>query len=324
MPVSGEVMNARSDERPGQSYDSNQHGGVFASSTRPEGFSRQHLVVLPDSVIAEMERNPLLKGLFPTASGWFPEAPGHLVQRENGVEEMILIMCLSGAGWVQFDDRARISVQADELLVILPGTPHCYGADEADPWSITWAHCRGEDLDGFAKLLGATKSSPLLGMPPGEFEKIGFSKIYEHLEHGYAPANLLASAARLRLAFAEINRLRLPEHRGARSAEEGLRKTIQWMGSHVEQRVALSNFAKLAGLSVPHFSALFRRKTGFAPIDYFLRLKVQRACQLLDTTSMRIEEVANAIGCADAYYFSRFFKKIVGLSPREYRRVPKG
>lgn len=80
----------------------------------------------------------------------------------------------------------------------------------------------------------------------------------------------------------------------------------------------------MAGLSVPHYSALFRRRTGYAPMDYFLRLKIQRAGQLLDTSALRVAEVASEVGCDDAFYFSRLFKKITGQSPRDYRNVPKG
>ena len=74
---------------------------------------------------------------------------------------------------------------------------------------------------------------------------------------------------------------------------------------------------------MPHYSDLFRRQTGYPPKDHFLRLKIQRACQLLDTTELRVVEVAEALGWSDAFYFSRCFRKIIGISPRAYRAVVK-
>ena len=292
--------------------------------SRPEGFSGQHLVVLPESVIFQMENDPLLRAGFPTATGSFPEAPGHLVERPHGVGEFIVIVCLSGEGWVRLEGRNPVSVQAGEVLFIPPSTPHSYGADAEKPWSIMWVHCRGIEIPIYVERLGVTISAPVVFMPEGALERMGLSEIYQLLERGYTADNLLASAARLRFFLAEFNRLRLPEHPGARSTEEGVQKTMHWMSCHLDHPVTLPELAHLAALSVPHYCTMFRRKTGFAPIDYFLRLRIQRACQLLDTTAMRIEEIAANVGCDDPYYFSRLFKKLMGRSPRDYRKIPKG
>jgi AraC-like DNA-binding protein len=291
---------------------------------RPEGFAGQHLVVLPDGVIRTMRQHPLLRTLFPTATGFFPKAPGHLVDRPSGVPDWILIPCLSGRGWVQIGDCKPVTVEADEIVFIPPGTPHIYGADPELPWSITWAHCQGTDLAHFIKLLGVTAQAPVLCLPPGEIDQMEFSAIYQRLEHSYTETDLLASAARLRLVFTEIHRLRVPGHAAGRSREMGLQQSIQWMRHHLDQPVSLSELARIAGLSIPHYSALFRRKTGFAPVNYFQRLKIQRACQWLDTTGMSIQEIAVGVGCEDPYYFSRLFKKIMGRPPRDYRKIPKG
>jgi len=297
---------------------------VQENHPRPEGFTGQHLLVQPQKVIQEMQRHPLLRGFFPTAAGYFPEAPGHLVERAHGLPEMILIACLSGRGWVRLFHGERLPVLADEAVMIPPGTPHAYGADNEHPWSIMWAHCRGSELIHFQKMLGeagAPAGSPLLHLPAGAFGQMGFSTIYETLESGYTLANLHSSASKLRFVFSEINRLRLPWHPRARPTEEGLRQSVAWMQRNLRRQADLGELAREAGLSAPHFSAMFKRRTGFAPINYFLRLKIQHACQLLATTPMQIKEISDAIGCEDAFYFSRLFKKIIGQSPRDFRRV---
>lgn len=290
---------------------------------REENFPGQHLVVLPQSVRSQMQRHPLLSGLFPTAAGYFPEAPGHLVRRGKGLADTILIVCLSGSGWVSLHNAPPLSIHANEAVFIPAHVPHTYGAESENPWSIMWAHCRGSDLPAFLDLLHAGPS-PVIPLPVGAFERMQFRAIYEHLENGYSLANLLASATHLRFVFSEIHRLRLATRTGTRSAEHSLEQSIAWMRRHLHRRIRLADLAHEAGLSVPHYSALFKRQTGFAPIDYLLGLKIQRACQLLDTTTLRIEEIAASIGCDDAFYFSRLFKKAMGCSPRSYRQIQKG
>ena len=74
-----------------------------------------------------------------------------------------------------------------------------------------------------------------------------------------------------------------------------------------------------SGLSIPHFSLLFKLKTGCCPVDFFNRLRIQKACQRLITTDLSVKEVAFSLGYTDPYYFSRSFKKTMGVSPLGYK-----
>ncbi|MCD8336875.1 MAG: helix-turn-helix domain-containing protein [Lachnospiraceae bacterium] len=58
----------------------------------------------------------------------------------------------------------------------------------------------------------------------------------------------------------------------------------------------------------------------FLPMSFFINLKMKQACKLLRTTDLYIYEVAQSLGCTDPYYFSRQFKKTVGVSPKEYQK----
>ena len=60
-------------------------------------------------------------------------------------------------------------------------------------------------------------------------------------------------------------------------------------------------------------------ETSKSPIDFFIHLKMEEACRLLRLTTRRISDIANELGYKDQYYFSRLFKKKIGVSPRNYR-----
>jgi AraC-like DNA-binding protein len=77
-------------------------------------------------------------------------------------------------------------------------------------------------------------------------------------------------------------------------------------------------------LSRFHFIKKYKALTGTTPINHFIHLKIERACHLLDVTSKGVNEVAWALGYEDAYYFSRIFKKTMGISPSQYRRIRVG
>jgi AraC-like DNA-binding protein len=287
---------------------------------RREGFRGQRLFVLPRSWLLQAQKHPLLRGLFVTDVGYFPEAPGHWVERTKGIPEMILIGCLSGRGWLRLDGESSQVIESGQVAFILPGLAHAYGADEQTPWSIVWAHFRGEDLEHYVELLKVTSHHPLLRLPTQTLEKLGFDEVHGYLESGCTLHNLLAACCHFRWSLCRLARYQLPQGERARSTSESIQQNIDWMRMHCHQRFGLADLARQAGLSVPHYSALFRKKTGNSPLNYFQRLKIQHACELLVLTDLPISEVAGIIGLEDPFYFSRIFKKVMGSSPRSFRR----
>lgn len=77
-------------------------------------------------------------------------------------------------------------------------------------------------------------------------------------------------------------------------------------------------------MSVSHFSERFRRQTGQSPMAYFIHLRMRLACRLLDLSGKSVKTVALEVGYRDPYYFSRLFKKSMGLAPEKYREIKKG
>ena len=95
--------------------------------------------------------------------------------------------------------------------------------------------------------------------------------------------------------------------------------SIVFMQKHIDEMLTLTAMAEWVNLSGSHFSFVFRKKTGFSPIEYFNHLKVQKACQYLLFTDLRVKEIADKLGIEDPYYFSRMFTKLMGMSPATYR-----
>ena len=67
-------------------------------------------------------------------------------------------------------------------------------------------------------------------------------------------------------------------------------------------------------------SMLFQKETGVAPISYFIRLKIQKACQYIVLTGLKLNEISTKLGFEEPAYFSRTFTKVMGFSPSEYRK----
>jgi AraC-like DNA-binding protein len=109
-------------------------------------------------------------------------------------------------------------------------------------------------------------------------------------------------------------------HDGARlEAARKIEQSIAFMTRHFNQPLHVARLAKAAHISPSHFFVLFKRWTGFSPIDYLIRLRMREACRLLGSTALSVKEIAAEMGYEDPFYFSRVFKAVHGLAPTDYR-----
>lgn len=288
-----------------------------------EGFPGQRCIVLPRPVVRQALAKPLVGDLLPTDIGHYPAAAWHHVDRPGGAPQLILIHCVRGQGWSRIRGR-RHTIGPGQTLLIPPHEPHGYGAAELHPWTIWWFHVAGRKIGEFQRLLDANALSPVFDT--GEDASLGplFEEILHTLAEGYTASNLLLASLTVGLLLGRLALSRRDHALHSRSTEERLEQAVAYMHRRLNGQVALPELASVANLSPSHFAALFKRKTGYSALDFFLRLKMQRACQLLDNTSLPIKSVAEQVGFTDPLYFSRRFRQIHGCPPLQYRAIRKG
>jgi AraC-like DNA-binding protein len=99
-----------------------------------------------------------------------------------------------------------------------------------------------------------------------------------------------------------------------------LKQSIDFMNSHLMTMPPLEKIAEKSHLSPNYFHRLFTRIFGITPYHYMIQQRMETAKQLLSTTGMTIKEIAGNTGFDNEFYFSRVFKKQMGLNPSEYRK----
>jgi AraC-like DNA-binding protein len=290
---------------------------------KADGFDSEKILVLSQQQLALMAEHPLINQAYITDIGYYPRAYQHFRERRRGTEAFILIYCVQGTGWLRLGDAERIDVPQHSLLVIPAGVAHSYGADETDPWSIYWFHLKGEQIEDILSQSGLQSGRTQL--PPSEAEKLIelFRVCFDLLSTGaYQEPNLLhvSHAARYMLSHLGLAQ-RLHQEEKAKAYYD---QAVLYMQQKLEMNITLDELAEHTRISRQHLNYVFRKATGITPIDYYLRLKMQRACQMLDLTDQTIKEVSLALGFGDPFYFSRLFKKMIGLSPTQYRSQLRG
>ena len=290
-----------------------------------DGFAGQDLFVIPRPVLSRINHHPLVRSAYPTDIGWFPKAAHHWRQRTKGAGQDHLMMCVDGHGYAIIDGQ-EAHLQKGEFLIIPRNVQHTYWAAEDNPWSIYWVHFLGEDADYYVERI-PRPGCPVAVDPLAQLEAERlFRYCLDSLYEGYGMPTLIYAAQSVQhilslLLYRNQSLPTLPRKKGRRSS---LELTIEFMQDNFEKPLRLEDLAREAGMSVSHFSELFRGQTGQSPIAYLTGIRIRHACRMLDLNGQSVKSVAIKCGYRDPYYFSRVFKKVMGQSPEKYRAVKKG
>lgn len=273
-------------------------------------------VLMPTQLMSELCHEKLSKAVFPHAFGYYPQAQGHRMARQHP-EDYLVIYCVAGSATVTIDSDAYRATAGD--LILLPrSVPHAYAADEQDPWSIYWVHLSGEDLpQWFVRLNARGGAVRHLGL----HDRLGmdFRSLLSLSGAGYNIAMGIhaASLSRSLLSYASL----LLQRQQHDSAELDIDALHLFMQQHLHQRLTLEQLSQAAQApSRYQFIRQYKALTGQTPVQAFLHMKVSRACYLLEISDASVTDIALDFGFDDAYYFSRLFKKVAGLSPAKYRQ----
>lgn len=284
-----------------------------------DGFKGERYIVLPQTVIRNMEDDPVASSVLITDIGYYPKARFHYRKRESAIREYVFIYCMDGKGWYSLGGR-KFEVNKDQYFILPPGEAHEYGASDAQPWTIYWIHFRGVLAQFYAGDCHAPND-----VKPGMKSRINnrinlFEEIFHTLNSSYAIESLRYAMATFQHYLASLRYLQQYRDAACNSnSGDVVNMTIHFFEENLERHLTLKDISESVNLSASRLSALFRQKIGYSPLSYFILLKVKKACELLDTTDMKINQVGSKLGFEDPYYFSRQFSKVMGMSPKSYR-----
>jgi len=141
---------------------------------------------------------------------------------------------------------------------------------------------------------------------------------------GFPSGRLFLDSIELALAVALVNdyAFRRPSPRIYRGGltPARLRKVVELVHAEMDGDLSLEELANTAGLSITHFSQMFRQSTGQSPHQFVLQRRIERAKEMLHAAENRVLDVAVACGFKSQEHFARVFRSLCGASPTEYRQ----
>jgi AraC-like DNA-binding protein len=99
-----------------------------------------------------------------------------------------------------------------------------------------------------------------------------------------------------------------------------IRKILHYIEFNLDAKISLGDLAKLNEVSIPYLAGQFKKEVGETIIKYTNHLRIETAIKLLNTSSLSIQDIASYVGILDYNYFTKVFKKEIGISPSQYRK----
>jgi AraC family transcriptional regulator, arabinose operon regulatory protein len=308
----------------GQSAD---FGGLVRSmrnefpERRPEGFPGQRLVIVPPAIVVRAGGEPITRDLCVTHLGAFSAAGGHHVERPHGTSQHILIACISGSGSCQVGGGSW-RLGPGGVLFLPPRERHVYSASAQSPWTIFWLHFRGLRVRDYLAGLGVSSARPVVTVGDPAVLTEAFEDTFRHTIHGFGPVAMIGMATAFARLLGVVHVHRHDSGARSRMAENRILKVLARMRGDLAHPWTLEELASAANLGCARFTELCRLQTGMPPLGLLIRLRLQRAMDLLQQGRHNVAEAAAAVGYGDPFYFSRLFRKHMGMPPSACLRGP--
>ena len=213
----------------------------------------------------------------------------------------------------------HVQVPAGSLLIFFPHEPQKYSFYKRDASTCCYLHFTGV---GCAHLLRT------LGFSKGGVYRVGRSRqLVDAVEKMTKEARLkavgyeaLCAAYLLEFLSLASRGLRRTENQSYQKHSALVDRACELMLAEYKQKHGVAYFAAACHLSVGRFAHLFKESTGVSPYDYLLRIRIDEAKGLLLRSDLSVAEVAERVGFSDQSYFSKAFRKAVGVSPVAYSK----
>lgn len=282
---------------------------------RKDGFLTQRHIKFSTEHLHEFIANPLVNGSYVTELGYYPRVDSHYLVREHGADEHILFYCLEGKGTIQLDNGQTIQMGQNDLFCIPKKMAHRYFNDKENPWTIIWIHFNSP-IATYLPIYSLNKMNVWDYRKKRNIENL----FVEFFTIDAQRITLSTSIFMASLLNHLLTTIYLYEETSMYSKHTYiLSDCIQYMNDHVSSDITLQDLSNKYNISVSYLNFIFKSETSKSPIEFFIDLKMNEACNLLKMTKMNISEISNELGYKDQFYFSRLFKKHMGASPRQYR-----
>lgn len=231
-------------------------------------------------------------------------------------DHFLIHYVISGSGTYQSGGKTYAVIKGDAFLVH-PNTIITYKADHKTPWHYCWVGFSGIDARLLIHQMPFTEESPVIQMENGSDIQEAFKKIWRargtNFESRIHMTGELYSA--LSLFISQEQEHASPSVRYFERAVDYIKKNYFFYNLSVE------SIAEILNINRSYLYMIFKDTCGLSPKEYLTDFRIKQACTLLIQSRISITSVSYSVGYEDNMYFSKVFRKVMGMTPSKYREL---
>lgn len=240
------------------------------------------------------------------------------IARKNGRRDYTF--CYVAQGRINLTVDRKDYVVQKGFFLIPPNVPHQYNnRNNHGEYEIYWIHFTGSDAGALVRQCGLDGDYVFITDVVEEIHSLVQTMIREMIFKHELYENIIRSLLTYVLSAVARRVKWLNSAKADRKFDARVQKALEHIYLYYTHNLSIKELADLCNLSVSRFSALFKQTFGLFPLQYIILYRVKRACILLQSTEKTVTQIAEMVGFNDSLYFSRIFRKNIGVSPTHFR-----
>lgn len=253
--------------------------------------------------------------------GFLQAKEPHTSKREN-LSSYLFFIVLSGSGSLDYEGNTY-SLKKGDCVFIDCKKPYSHTTTQ-NLWQLSWAHFYGPNMNQIYEKYAERGGHPCFH-PDNLDEFVSLLQdLYDVAEADSYVKDMLIYEKIISLLTLLMKESWHPENskRGSKSEKKQTLLDIKdYLDTHYQKHISLDDLAKLFFINKFYLTRVFKEQYGMSINNYLLQIRITHAKQLLRFSDKTIEEIGTECGMSDPNYFSRMFKKIEGISPRQFRQI---
>ena len=234
---------------------------------------------------------------------------------------------ISGTGTLMADnakgETQTYHIKSGQGFLIFPGQINTYFADKTLPWEYVWIEFDGLRVKEALDLTGLSPNAPVYRPHSKDTREQMMNEMLYIIHHAReTPFHLIGHLYLFLDYLTQSAKITVPVQ-SSKMSDYYIKEAINYIEQNFQNNITIEDIAAVCGINRSYFGKIFRNSIGRSPQEFLMNYRMVKATELLKLTSLSIAEIGSAVGYENQLHFSRAFKTVYGISPREWRNRHK-
>lgn len=234
---------------------------------------------------------------------------------------------LSGTGTLMADnakgETQTYSIKSGQGFLLFPGQIATYYADRNLPWEYVWIEFDGLRVKEALDLTELSINTPVYHAHSKDLREQLQNEMLYIVQHAKESPFHLIGHLYLFLDYLTQSAKSTKLVQSSRMSDYYIKEAINYIEQNFQNNLTIEDVAAVCGVNRSYLGKIFKKSLGRSPQEFLMNYRMVKATELLKLTSLSIADIGSAVGYENQLHFSRAFKTIYGISPREWRNQHK-